>query len=63
MAAYPLDKQIAGYNSLHDWLMNLAMDLGVLCDMWRWKFVATHLPPPSHPIGMLLVLAMPVKTI
>ena len=26
-------------------------------------FVATCLPPPSHPIGMLLVLATPVKTI
>ena len=24
-------------------------------------FVATH--PPSHPIGVLLVLAMPVRTI
>ena len=25
------------------------------------QFVATRLPPPSHPIGVLLVLAMPVK--
>ena len=24
-------------------------------------FVATRLPPPSHPIGVLVVLAMPVK--
>ena len=24
-------------------------------------FVATHLPPPSYPIGVLLALAMPVK--
>ena len=27
MAAYPLDKQTAGCNSPHDWLMSLAMDL------------------------------------
>ena len=27
MALYTLDKQTAGCNSLHDWLMNLAMDL------------------------------------
>ena len=24
-------------------------------------FVGTHLLPPSHPIGLLMVLAMPVK--
>ena len=24
-------------------------------------FVATRLPPPSHPVGVLVVLAMPVK--
>ena len=35
MAAYPLDKQTAGCNSPHDWLMSLAMDLTALCDMWR----------------------------
>ena len=34
MAASPLDKQTASYKSLHDWLMGLAMDLAVLCDMW-----------------------------
>ena len=37
MAEYPLDKQTAGCNSPHDWLMNLAMDLTASCDMWRWK--------------------------
>ena len=26
-------------------------------------FVAPRPPPPSHPIGMLVVLAMPVKII
>ena len=57
--------------------MSLAMDLAALCDMWRWKwhhlagfsqdvafarhFMATRPPPPSHPIGVLLVLATPVK--
>ena len=35
MAAYPLDKQTAGFNSLHDWLMSLAIDVAALCDMWR----------------------------
>ena len=35
MAAYPLGKQIASYNSPHDWLMSLAMDLTALCDTWR----------------------------
>ena len=24
--------------------------------------MATHLPPPSHPVGVLVVLAMSVKT-
>ena len=24
-------------------------------------FVATRPPPPSHPIGLLVILAMPVK--
>ena len=33
MAAYPLDKQTAGCNSPHNWLMSLAMDLTALCDM------------------------------
>ena len=35
MAACPLGKQTAGYNSPHDRLMSLAMDLTALCDMWR----------------------------
>ena len=35
MAPYHLDKQTAGCNSSHDWLMSLAMDLATLCDMWR----------------------------
>ena len=35
IATYPLDKQIAGCNSPHNWLMSLAMDLAALCDMWR----------------------------
>ena len=78
MAAYPLDKQTAGCNSPHDWLMSLAMDLTALCDMWSEndtngchlagfsqdvafarRFVASH--PPSHPAGVLLILATPVK--
>ena len=35
MAPYPLNKQIAGCISPHDWLMSLAIDLAALCDMWR----------------------------
>ena len=34
MAPFPLDKQTAGYNSPHDWLMSLAVDLAALCVMW-----------------------------
>ena len=30
-----LSKQTASYESPHSWLMSLAMDLAVLCDMWR----------------------------
>ena len=37
MATYPIDKHIAGCNSIHDWLMSLAMDLAALCDIWSWK--------------------------
>ena len=33
-APSPPDKQTAGFSSPHDWLMNLAMDLAALCDMW-----------------------------
>ena len=33
-----LDKQTAGCNSPHDWLMSLAMGLAALVDMWRWKW-------------------------
>ena len=33
MAPSPLDKQTAGCDSPHDWLMSLAMDLGTLCDI------------------------------
>ena len=34
MAIYPLDKQTNGYNSPHNWLVSLDMDLAALCDMW-----------------------------
>ena len=34
MAPSPLDKQPAGYKSLHDWVVRLGMDLAVLCVMW-----------------------------
>ena len=76
MATHPLDKQTAGCNSPHDWLVSSAMDLAALCDMWRGKWppmdaiwlvlVKTEPLPatswlPAHPVGVLLVLAMPVK--
>ena len=35
MAPSSSDKQTAGCESAHDWLMSLAMDLAALCDMWR----------------------------
>ena len=38
MTPHPLDKQTACYNSTHDWLMCLAMDLAALRDTWRWKW-------------------------
>ena len=38
MAPCDLDKKTASYNSPHDWLMSLAMDLAALCDMWRSKW-------------------------
>ena len=38
MASSPLDMQTAGYNSPHDWLMSLAMDLAALCDTWIYKW-------------------------
>ena len=37
-ACISLDKQTAGCNSPHNWLMSLAMDLTALCDMWSWKW-------------------------
>ena len=35
IAPSSLDKQIADCDSPLNWMMNLAMDLAVLCDMWR----------------------------
>ena len=84
MAAYPLDKQMAGCNSPHDRLMSLFMDLAVLyvlCvevkngtngqhlvvssvhiafALTSISWLPTH-PQPSHPIGVGVVLATPVK--
>ena len=76
MASHPLDNHTASCNSPHNWLMSLIMDLATLCDMWRWNgtngyylaaftfahhFVANHPSPPSHSIGVLVVLATLVK--
>ena len=75
MATYPLEKQTAGCNSPHDWLVSLTM-LCVICGgengpngchlasfsedgAFARHFVATH--PPSHPVRVLLVLTTPVK--
>ena len=33
MVKYPFDKQTVSFNSPHDWLMSLAMDLAALCDI------------------------------
>ena len=48
-----------------NWLMSLTMDLATLWDMWRWKWYKwmplTVFSPPSHPVGVLVVLTMPVK--
>ena len=74
MAAYPLGKWTAGCNSPHDWLMSLAMHLAGgendtngchLADFsedvaFAHHFVAT---PLFHPTRVLLVLAMPVKSL
>ena len=64
---------------MHDCLINLAMDLATLCDMWRRNgtkghhlavfiidtVLACHFVAPTtptlHPIGVLVVLAMPLK--
>ena len=43
-----------GTNGCH--LAGFSEDVTFAC-----HFVATCQPPPSHPIGVLLVLAMPVK--
>ena len=34
----PLDKQMGSWNSPHNWLMSLAMDLAALCGMWSWNW-------------------------
>ena len=77
MATYPLGKQTAGYNSPHNWLMSLAVDLATLCGengtngchlagfnediVFACHFMATCPPLPSHPVGVVLVVATPVK--
>ena len=75
MAPSPLDKQTAGCNSPHDWLMRLAMDLAALCDIWMSKWhqwtpsscfqcccSLKRLPTHPHHIGVLGVLATAVKS-
>ena len=51
MAAYPLDKQAAGCNSPHDWLMSLAMDLQCNCFVWYMEVKMT----PMDAIWLVLV--------
>ena len=45
MSPYPFDQQTASYSAPHNWLMGLILDLDA----------------PSHLVGVLVVLAMPVK--
>ena len=84
MAANPLDKQTAGCDLPHNWLISLFMDLTALCvlcvevkngtngqrlvvssvhiafGLTSILWLPTH-PKPSHPIGVAVVLATPVK--
>ena len=55
-------KQTADCESPHDWLMSLPMDLAVFSKdvAFACHFVVPR-PQPSHPIGVLVVLTMPVK--
>ena len=79
MAACHLGKLTAGCNSPYDWLMSLTMDFfcvicggendtngchlaGFSADVaFARHFVATR--PPCQSVGVLLILATPVKTI
>ena len=77
MALSPLDKQTASCNLPRAWLMNLAMDCVICrsengtngCHLvlfsvdvaFTLHLVAPHHPLLSNPIGVLIVLAMPVK--
>ena len=57
MAPSSVDKQTAGYNTTHNWLMNSAICLPALCDMYVevkmapidviWLFLVLMLPLPS----------------
>ena len=38
MAPSPLDKQTAGCNLPHNWLITMAMNWSALCDTWSWKW-------------------------
>ena len=58
MAPSPcLDKQTAGCNSLHNWLLNLAMDLAALCDTYVEVKMA-----PTDAIWLFSVLTQPLPT-
>ena len=77
MALYPLDKQTAGCNLPHDWLMNLTIDCVIYgsengtngCHLalfsvdvaFTYHLVASHHPLLSNPIRVLVVLAMPLQ--
>ena len=50
MAPSPLDKHTAGYNSPHNLLMSLAMDLELLCVICEVKM------PPIDAIWLFSVL-------
>ena len=50
IAVYHLDKQTAGCNSPHYWLISLAMDLAALCD----DYVVVKMAP-MYAIWLVLV--------
>ena len=72
MAPSPLDMQTAGYDSPHNWMMSLAMDLAALCtvlcdcmlfltacsvDIFSLSLCGFPPPPLPTPIVALVVVA------
>ena len=62
MATYSPDKQTAGCNSPHNWLVSVAMDLAALCDMSVEVYVCILFQVHSTKHAQVIILIINLIT-